>query len=360
MNIMLSLLLATMGAAESSPEPDNILVGVNYFAGWWEPLPNKWHDHKGQDWRERFPERVPLLGEYNTQETMDKEIVAAADYGVDFFSILWYYNKPADTGDSVIEAEPNARFLERGITNFLNSPENHRMKFMIEFCNHPPYEVETDEDWEYCLSLWTKWMKHPSYLRINGKAVLKIHGFHYFVQQNNGDLELCRKRLDAIREAARKADVGELLIGSGVSEFERIGKDHPAAPLFDFTATYMGMPQLEQHEEDYPYQLLSDYVHISWREHSGDGIPYVPFVPAGWCPRPWSDPRPCFTMPDKKEWTQVLADVKLALESTPSLGFPGQKAFTIYAWNEFGEGGFVAPTQGEGYMKLEGIKEVFK
>jgi hypothetical protein len=34
-------------------------------------------------------------------------------------------------------------------------------------------------------------------------------------------------------------------------------------------------------------------------------------------------------------------------------------AFTIYAWNEFGEGGIVAPTQGDQYMKLEGIKTVF-
>jgi hypothetical protein len=31
----------------------------------------------------------------------------------------------------------------------------------------------------------------------------------------------------------------------------------------------------------------------------------------------------------------------------------------VYAWNEFGEGGFVAPTHGEGFMKLECIREVF-
>jgi len=37
-----------------------------------------------------------------------------------------------------------------------------------------------------------------------------------------------------------------------------------------------------------------------------------------------------------------------------------QKAFTIYAWNEFGEGGFVAPTAGDKYMKLEAIQEVFR
>ena len=29
------------------------------------------------------------------------------------------------------------------------------------------------------------------------------------------------------------------------------------------------------------------------------------------------------------------------------------------AWNEYGEGGIMAPTQGDGYMKLETIAKVF-
>ena len=36
-----------------------------------------------------------------------------------------------------------------------------------------------------------------------------------------------------------------------------------------------------------------------------------------------------------------------------------QPVFTLYAWNEFGEGGFVAPTHGGGCMKLEAVREVF-
>lgn len=52
------------------------------------------------------------------------------------------------------------------------------------------------------------------------------------------------------------------------------------------------------------------------------------------------------------------------LKESHQLGIPNrngtvQPAFVIYAWNEFGEGGIVAPTQGDGLMKLEGIREVF-
>jgi len=45
------------------------------------------------------------------------------------------------------------------------------------------------------------------------------------------------------------------------------------------------------------------------------------------------------------------------------LGIPAdggrEKMLLIYAWNEFGEGGIMAPTQGEKEMKPEAVREVF-
>ena len=34
-------------AAELSRKGKDVLVGVNYFPGWWKPLPNKWQDRRG-------------------------------------------------------------------------------------------------------------------------------------------------------------------------------------------------------------------------------------------------------------------------------------------------------------------------
>ena len=69
-------------------------------------------------------------------------------------------------------------------------------------------------------------------------------------------------------------------------------------------------------------------------------------------------------MPDRAGWLAALRRMKGALDEQPCLGIPDgrggrRKAFTIYAWNEFGEGGIVAPTAGQGSMKLEAIREVF-
>jgi hypothetical protein len=77
------------GGVSTSAASDSYLVGVYYFSGWWRTMPNKWIVD-GHDWRGDYPGRVPILGEYNEQETMDREIISAASHGVNFFQILWY------------------------------------------------------------------------------------------------------------------------------------------------------------------------------------------------------------------------------------------------------------------------------
>ncbi len=138
----------------------------------------------------------------------------------------------------------------------------------------------------------------------------------------------------------------------------------PVVAPYDFLTTYMVVPDLPQRAEPYPYEDLLKLAQDGWKAYGeGSEKPYVPFVPAGWDPRPWKDPRPSFDLPNRKQWTAALRGVKSALDKYPKLGFPVeggcQKALLIYAWNEFGEGGIVAPTKGEGEMKLEGIKAVF-
>lgn len=233
------------------------------------------------------------------------------------------------------------------------------MKFMLEFCNHPPYEVSTDAAWDECVALWVRCMAHPSYLRIDGRPVFKVHGGHYFIAQNGNAPEKCRARLEKIREALRAQGLGEPIIGCGVGGSEAVGPGHEIARLFDFTGTYMDLPPLPRREEDYPYRDLAVFIEEGRAVHVNDAIPYLPFVGAGWAPHPWPDQRACFLRPSQEEWEETLRRAASDLAACTRFGFPGAKAFTIYAWNEFGEGGFIAPTEGEGYVRLEVLRKLF-
>jgi hypothetical protein len=238
------------------------------------------------------------------------------------------------------------------------------MKFILEFCNHRPFEVKTDEAWDRCVEYWVEQMRHPSYLRVGGRPVFKVHSGGGMIQQCDGDVKTAKARLDRFRKAVADAGLGRVLIGAGYHAGMKVPAGHWAATLFDFSACYMDVPPLEQKEDDYPFDTLAEFTDSARRQRGDDAVCYLPYMAAGWNPRPWPDTRARFALPTADEWLRELERMKRDLGEIETLGLPlpdggVQKAFTIYAWNEFGEGGFVAPTAGDKYMKLEAIRQVF-
>lgn len=119
----------------------------------------------------------------------------------------------------------------------------------------------------------------------------------------------------------------------------------------------------------FPYEQCAVYQAQARGNHSNDTVPYVPNVIASFDPRPWEEQGASFTFPALAEWTAALQQAwdLVASPSNHIFGFPDptsatgiQPAVTIYAWNEFGEGGIVAPTTGDGYMKVQAIAAVFR
>lgn len=118
----------------------------------------------------------------------------------------------------------------------------------------------------------------------------------------------------------------------------------------------------------FPYSEVLVFQAQARTNQSNDAAPYLPNVIAGFDPRPWEEQGPSFTSPTRAEWTQALTQARdfVSDPANRKFGFPDATSATgvrpsinIYAWNEYGEGGIMAPTQGDGFMKLEVIKEVF-
>ncbi|GIV18094.1 MAG: hypothetical protein KatS3mg022_3529 [Armatimonadota bacterium] len=332
----------------------DVVVGVYYFAGWWREQPNKW-TVDGRDWRTDYPDRVPLLGEYVEASTLEREIEAASSHGVDFFQILWYpQNKP--------DVHPHLSHLNDGLRFFTTACNASKMYFTLEYVNHDPFSLTSDADWDAACVEWTGIMRHRSYLRVGDRPVFKIHSLYHFLQQNEGNVHKVAQRVERLRRLVQSAGVPNPLVGAGVMA-TGVAKGELVAP-FDYLTTYMDVPNLPQQAELYPYNRLLAMAEEAWRRYAAQsGKPYVPYLPAGWDPRPWKDPRASFAFPTREQWKDALARAKDALQKHERLGYPRiggrQKALLIYAWNEYGEGGIVAPTRGEGYMKLEAIREVF-
>ena len=118
----------------------------------------------------------------------------------------------------------------------------------------------------------------------------------------------------------------------------------------------------------FPYTECASYQAAARGNHSADPVPYLPNLIAGFDPRPWEEQSPSFTFPTQQEWEGALTQLRGVLDSPsgrnfgfPDASLPGgvRPAALIYAWNELGEGGMLAPTAGAGTVLLDTVARVF-
>lgn len=159
--------------------------------------------------------------------------------------------------------------------------------------------------------------------------------------------------------------------------------------LYEWTATYNSAPPVCPGQPDwqcpeyknswwpnataqgakvFPYAQCSTFQSQARGNHSQDPVPYLPNLIAGFDPRPWEEQSPSFKPPTQGEWEAALVQVRdfVLAEGNSKFGFPDdtapsgiQPAVCIYAWNELGEGGILAPTVGQGTMMLDTVAKVF-
>lgn len=116
----------------------------------------------------------------------------------------------------------------------------------------------------------------------------------------------------------------------------------------------------------FPYAECAAFQAAARGNHTGDAVPYLANVIAGFDPRPWHEAIGGFEPPSASEWELALRLAKKQVEAPganmgfPDLSQPGgvRPAFNIYAFNEYGEGGILAPTAGDGFMKLGTVAKV--
>lgn len=323
-------------------------VGAYYFDGW-AGKSGRWQDdpawtnlnpptHLTKRMIEEFPDREPVWGwRDDSLETMERQIDLAADHGIAFFAFCWYWNKDPEK----LAQDPK----HTGLNLFLKAKNNHRLKFCLLVANHGGYLFEGADDWAKAAEGWLPYFKHPQHVTVDGKPLVVIFN------PRNGD----QVGFAQVQAAAREAGLPGVAIAGCGSGDAKLGFTH--------TTHYNIVPGYAATSEAHKFAELVQAHQRAWRGSRDQ--PYMPTLSVGWDKRPWEGERglgqkPGWYFPDRtpEQLATALESAIVWMDQHPDQT-TAERIVLLYAWNEFGEGGYLAPTKGDpegAYLKA--VKQV--
>ncbi len=350
-------------------------VAVYYFPQWHADPKNE--AAKGKGWTEwpslreakpQFPgheqPKVPLWGEIDEADprVSEMQIAAAADHGVTTFLYDWYWDMGGGEGPFL------QRALEEG---FLQAANRDRLKFALMWANHNEVSRERFEAMtDYIIA---NYFHHPNHFAIDGRLYFCIYECFTLVKGLGG----IDQTADALQSFRRKASAAGYELHLNVMEWglnpkhrDILGEDtNELIRRFgvDSVTSYVWIHHIEP--EEFPeasYTKLAERAANQWDVFRDQfTVPYFPNVTMGWDPSPRSDPSkpyerseyfsPILSGNTPEVFEASLREVKAFLDRS-TLQLP---MFTVYAWNEWTEGGYLEPDTVHGMGYLEAIRNVF-
>jgi hypothetical protein len=215
--------------------------------------------------------------------------------------------------------------------------------------NHAGYELRTPENWKKAAEMWLPYLKHPRHLTVGGKPLVII-----FIPHDSS-----KEGMDAAQEIARAAGLPGITFAACAP--------NPPPNGFALTTRYNVGIGWEAGYEVKKYSGLIETVKQSWNGTAA--LPYIPCLVGGWDKRPWerpatgdkkADAKLCWYFPDRTPelFAKHISDAIAWMDAHPDQTTK-ERLVVTYAWNEFGEGGFIAPTKGDPDGKyLKALKSV--
>jgi hypothetical protein len=343
--VFLAMLVVVPGIGAESKETihsdKNITFGAYYFDGWAghnrlardikEPWARNAPTHLTRRMIEEFPQREPVWGwRDDSLSIMERQIDLAADHGLAFFAFCWYWH---NNGQAIDEQGIKEDPLNTGLELFLKARNNQRLKFCLLVANHQGFEIKGTEYWKQAADFWMPYLKHPQYLTVGGKPLVIIF------LPGGGD----KDGFAYLQEAAQKAGLpGVAITGCGGGALEN---------GYTLRTHYNVVPGYVSGSEQHKYAELVEAGKRAWGGSSEQ--PYIPTLTSGWDKRPWEGPAGLrqeagWYYPDRtpEQFASSLCGAIAWMDKHPEQTTE-ERIVLIYAWNEFGEGGYIAPTRGD-------------
>jgi hypothetical protein len=266
------------------------------------------------------PDAVSIAG--GTPEVMDREISFAADAGLDYWAFLLY---PSDSP------------MSGALAGYLASPVRHRLGFCLIL--HSSLKVSA-ERWPAERDRAVALLGERGFQRLpDGRLLVYI-----FCGQ-----DLPWNRLAEFTQAAATAGHHPYLacMAWNPRGFSAV-KEHGIAAMSAY-AVAGDMPE---------FAGLVAKAEADWTTAAQHGVPWIPLVTTGWDKQPrqvhpvtWEPPA-SNGYRDQKTWPAPAAPAEIAAHLQRALAFVEThsaicpaRTVIIYAWNEYDEGGWLAPTR---------------
>lgn len=344
-------LLVARGETPITPGP-RAQVGAYYFDGWAgkhrdagdtnQPWARHAPSHLSKRMLDEFPGREPVWGwRDDTAAIMERQIDLAADHGLGFWAFCWYFNPDA--------AAVASDSKHTGLALFTAAPNNQRMKFCLLVANHDNYRLQNAANWRKAAQMWLPYLRHPSHLTVGGLPLVII-----FNAQDSD-----RQGFEFAQAVAREAGLPGIAFAAC--------SPNPPAVGFSLTTRYNVGIGWEAGYEQRRYADLIQTVKGSWK--GTPELPHIPCLLAGWDKRPWEKPatgnkaddaKLCWFFPDRTPelFARHVADAIDWLDAHPEQATK-ERILLAYAWNEYGEGGYLAPTKDDPAGRyLQALKSV--
>ncbi len=354
--MLISVLLTILAASELPAQP---LVGAIRWDAW-----NEWGYFQQflvrEEWRVRRPFFTKTKPDgsveirCDSQEVMDQEIAYAHAGELDYWTFVWYHP----------DSMPGKNHMTRCLELYLASAHKQDVRYCLTLlAGGSPDETNhlgAKDKWPATTDYLVERFKDPFYQKVMGNRPLV-----YFFETEGmipcwGSEAAARGAWDLLRKKTIDAGLGSPYIAGmvfhpkdGVALMDKLGLDAISA-----YANPGGNENIEL-----PYAKLCDQNRWFWNGCVETGRPFIPTVNVGWDYRPEkhagfpyrNDDATWFTPPSPAELAgHVQAAMRFVREHPAACP---ANAVVLYAWNEFNEGGWLAPTLQEGTTRLDAVKQ---
>ncbi|MFS2136794.1 glycoside hydrolase family 99-like domain-containing protein [Duganella sp. Dugasp56] len=363
---------------------------------------------------EEFADRYPIEGPWRADGTggydekqpefMQSAIESAHSYGVDVFAVNWYRN------EFLNYPVENLKLDTASNTFKISNPE--KIKWFLQWSNNSNYHSNPPSDsrdyFYEGIRLAALHMKdQPYYWTLKNKPVFAIFDvsqidriinlsagrpakyavpeaeYSAFVASRDAFLKDCHNIVANV--LAGQADGGISGSGQAVTVTQRQASFVPSMYLLVATGDVGGWASSAAVDAMYAYNIRSgkfngvqrratsydeitqaaqatyDLYIPAMRKYLPKQVSWWPTLVSGYDDRPWfgsdTDPGvqqcPATDAQFQQHCSQVNRVHNANIDVTGGITF-------IYAWNEWGEGGWIAPSAGSGYTKLQTLKTYLK